>query len=447
MTTKRPSYNFDPGFERSCAYLVSTRPAFLPKMNGFLDPEGFAVAEAKLAISAALQVAKDDPSGRGPSGVPVVLQRLRRWMTDGKITLDQIRAVHDALYDVADAGEPDEEQVINELKPVLIRRAEFGFLNDAAQELATGGDVLAKAKDVERARNIGLWMAAAEETFTDDQADIDRVVAMQSTVRLRTGIMELDSALEGGLGNGTLTSFLGDSNSGKSQQLVHIYNASRWVGEHAAYATLEMPVADIMARSHANFTGIPTNAIKLDRLACGVDPLLRAKLQGRGRGFYRAFTARVSTVKDILRWLHETEREHGVTIRVLVIDYADEVAGTTASKAEADSTYHTAGNVYADLFTWARDNGRWAVTAAQATRRHKRPGGAGGPSPKLDLNDMADSMKKVRRADYIITLNPEDEDSQMVWLIAKARGSKRGAVVGPLPTDFACGRIAPVDWT
>ena len=445
--SKRAPYNFDPGFERSIAFLVATRPAFLPKLGGFLDAEGFLGAEAKLAIQASLAIAKDDPTSRGPSGIPIVLQRLRRWMTDGKITLAQIQAVHDALYDVGDAGEPDEEQVLGELKPVLVKRAEFEALDSAAQNLTRGEDILAPMAKVARARAIGAWVQAASETFTDDPVDVARLASMQCVERLKTGIMELDLALDGGLGNGTLTTFLGETNSGKSQQLVYCANAARWAGEHTAYATLEMPVFDVQARVHANLTGLPTNAIREDRVACGVDAALaRLIVPGRGRLFYRHFTARVAKVGDILTWITELEKAQGITIRVLVVDYADEVSGGAVGKGGEENTYQSAGNVYADLFTWAVNTGRWVITASQAVRRGKRAGGGSGMRAKLDVNDIADSMKKVRRADYVITLNPEDDDSQMVWLVAKARGSRRGQVVGPLPTDFSCARIAPVVW-
>ncbi len=439
---RRAPYNLDAGFERAVAYLIATRPTFLPKLQGFLEVEGFTDASVKLVVQAATAIAKDDPGGRGPAGISIVLQRLRREMSAGKITLEQVQAVYEVLYGVGDVGEPDEEQILGELKPILVKRAEFEALDAAAQNLTRGEDILAPMAKVERSRTIGQWLQAAAETFTDDPVDIARLAALQSVEQLSTGIVELDNALEGGLGNGTLTTFLGESNAGKSQMLVQCFNAARTAKENVAYATLEMPVFDVQARVHANLTGIPTNAIRHDRPGSGVDLVLPGKVAGRGRGFYRQFSARIAKVSEILAWVAETERANGITIRVLVVDYADEVAGVSAKDAKGeDSTYHSAGNVYADLFTWG-----WVITAAQATRRGKRARGATGPSAKLDLNDMSDSMKKIRRADYVITLNPDDEDTLMSWVLAKSRGSKRGLVVGPLPTNFTCARIAPVSW-
>ena len=92
--------------------------------------------------------------------------------------------------------------------------------------------------------------------------------------------------------------------------------------------------------------------------------------------------------------------------------------------------------MFETLRIFANDTKKFCWTASQATRkkdRHKR----------LDLNDTADSMHKVRVADLGVTLNyKEDSDPPMMTLFcAKHRTGKSRFEVGPLPVGYEFGQL------
>jgi hypothetical protein len=63
------------------------------------------------------------------------------------------------------------------------------------------------------------------------------------------------------------------------------------------------------------------------------------------------------------------------------------------------------------------------------------------------LNDVADSMHKIRVADLVITLNLQDEDAEdpsIVFNIAKHRTGKAKVKIGPMPTEYERGRLCPI---
>ena len=92
------------------------------------------------------------------------------------------------------------------------------------------------------------------------------------------------------------------------------------------------------------------------------------------------------------------------------------------------------------LRVYAHERKIFCWTASQASRQKDR-------KRILDLNDVADSMHKIRVADLVITLNVRDEGSefpQIIFKIAKHRTGKSRVEIGPMPTEYERGRICPI---
>ena len=84
---------------------------------------------------------------------------------------------------------------------------------------------------------------------------------------------------------------------------------------------------------------------------------------------------------------------------------------------------------------FAHETKKWVSTASQAKR-------SAGKDKKrvIGLDDVADSINKVRVADLVITINGQDE---LEYAVEKNRYGRAGVRVGPLPHDFACGAMVP----
>jgi hypothetical protein len=122
-----------------------------------------------------------------------------------------------------------------------------------------------------------------------------------------------------------------------------------------------------------------------------------------------------------------------------VRDYADKLTAKKQEKGAGD--YKIGQVVYEGLRLFAVDKKHFSWTASQSRGR----GGDGGKKKKrLDLEDTADSIHKIRVADLVVTLNKDDETQEMNVFVAKHRTGRSRVSVGPLPLNFELGRVAPV---
>jgi hypothetical protein len=429
------TYGLDPAFEAVVAYYVACRPRFWGMLGGALDPRGLANPHVKLIVEAVAAIAKD--TGRGPDSSTIVIQRLRRWMADGKVTQDQILAAGELLDGVEDSGPPGEAGVLAELAPVLRRRIEREGVEEALAEFSRKGDPTKALRKVERAAKIGVSDISLGTML--GRQSLDQIERLKNVQRLRTGSLELDDAISLGAMRATLSMFIADSGGGKSMGLVQVAGAAACQGFNVALATTELPEPIITARLKANLTAVPIDAILSDPYGCGVLEKLERfqNSPGFGKVAVREFAGKASTVADLAEWVSDLEESTGEPFDVLVCDYADKLSSRSTGKH--DSTYTTQGNVYDELFNWARDNRKWAWTGSQSQGRDAAK------DKIIDLSDVADSIGKVRAADLVITLNARDGGESNVAFIAKNRLGKKGGIVGPLPTEFYVARLFPID--
>ena len=435
-SSKEP-YNFDPGWERGLVASVCLTQKFYALVGEELDPDCLGNPVCKLALQAAQAIAKADPGGRGPHDGRQVMQRLRAWMTDGKITLENVDSVLDLFDAEEDRGLPDRDALLAELKPLLQRRIHFEALETGLAEFQKKGDPTRALASLARASSIGTAARGIGSRF--GPASIDRMAALMKVQRLKTGLPELDDAIEGGALRGTLSMFLGGSGAGKSMGLAQVAAAAARQGFHVGVVTLEVPEEIWTARLIANLVGDPVNDILAHPYTCGAIEKLDAFLAepGFGRIQLHSFTAKATTPDHVAAWVKECEQTHGQTMDVIVVDYADKLGAR--GRSDRDSTYSSAGSVYEDLYNYAKDNSKWMWTASQSTRGDGRSA-----TRVLDMDDVADSMHKIRNADLVVTLNPRDNYESMVFFTAKNRLGKPRQTVGPYPCDFAFARIAPI---
>lgn len=218
-----------------------------------------------------------------------------------------------------------------------------------------------------------------------------------------------------------------------SMGLSHIASCSLFRGLHVAWVTLELPKEVAIARVIANLTGVSIDEILYDE---SMEAQRRmGMLDGKiGRFVCHQMTARVTTAEDVIAWIKAVEvQAGGWPVDLVVVDYADKL--TSASASARDNSYSVGELVYETLRLWAFDNRRFLWTASQAQRRKDK-------RKLIDGDDVADSLHKVRVADLVVSLNVLDGD--MTYFVAKNRYGKDKFSVGPLPTDFAYGRICPV---
>jgi DnaB-like helicase C terminal domain len=424
-------YRLDPGFEKAVVFMCATRPRFWGRIGYALEPECLGAPEAKLIVETIRPMAKE--SGSGPDRALLVLQRLRRRMDDGRVTQEQIVAAGDYLDAAEDAGVPREDDVVNELAPVLKRRLKTEAVRVAMEDYAKDSNFQRTTKILAEANRLGD--ADTSVGIKLGVGSFDAIESVKHMERLPLGIVELDWGLDGGLRRGGLGIVMAASGGGKSMTLSHIGARSVAHRLFAAYATLEVSIPDVLARIKANLCDVPINAI-LDN-----PETVRAQLAAMQLGpFYvQEFTPQVTTFETIEAWVEELEQVEGRSVDVLITDYGDKLAAPKSAGKDAENGYSSGRIVFERMRVWAHDRKKFHWTAVQATRgKDKRK--------RLDLDDTADSMHKIRVADLVVTINPEDDDL-IKWFVAKHRHGKSKFDVGPLPSDLSVGRVAPVSNT
>lgn len=423
-------YALTEDYERAVAYYCAASPSFFGRVGHAIDPARIGQPTAKLAIEAARAIYLE--RGRGPDSLRSVVQRIRRWVEDGRVRFDDLLLVND-LFDAVedDAKRPDEGGVLAELVPVLRRVMQQEAAISATEDYAKGSDFKRTVSIVEKARRLGeVDESIGIQLGEGSAAEID---AIRKLDKLPLGIPELDLRLRGGLRRGCFGLLLGGTGDGKSMGLGHIAATGLRRGLFVAYATLEVIPADVFARIEANLTGIPIDVILEDPAEA---ERRCAAMMGGGILRVHEFTPLVTTFPDIVAWVDEIERVHGRPVDLLCTDYGDKVGAPPTKGRTEDGGYRTGLVVFEGMRNWANQKRRWHWSASQATRRKDR-------RKLLDVDDTADSMHKVRVADLVISLNL-DGDRQMTFRSAKARHGGAGANVGPMPTDFELGRICPI---
>lgn len=438
-------YMFDPHFERAVVTLCVRKGRFWSRIGHALDSRAVGLPESKLILETCGLVQRE--TGRAPESPLLLIQRLRRMMVDGKITLDQVSKAADLFDQAEDFGLPDEDAVINELVPILKRRMQSSAIMNAHDEFARKGNFEAVVTSLNRANRLGeadtsIGTIMGAEAFSE-------IETMSSITRLPTGVMDVDLQLVDGLQRTGLGVVLGGSGDGKSMFLMH-------QGAHASkdpalklfvgMATLELPKAVQIARYNANLTGIPVNQI-MENATDRAEAKRRAQIMAAsgqvGPCIIEEFPPHATTVQDLADWADRIADQFGRPLDLMVVDYGDKLHHPTKNDNEYLAMRHVFEGLRRDI---AVKRNMWVWTGAQASRPTKETG------KRLDLHHVSDSMHKVRVADLVLTLNVRDEGSQMLFYIAKNRLGRSRFQVGPVPTDFERARIVPAsaefaDWS
>jgi replicative DNA helicase len=423
-------YGLDPKFEAAVVALLASSQAFWRRLGHAIDPEALDQPAAVLVARAAKAVAAE--SGDGPASSLIVVQRLRRWHDEGKVTLEQVQAAGAMLDAAEDAGLPPVESAIVELAPVVRKRKRREVVKRAALAYAGGEGWDEIAAEAEAASKIGV----AEETSglgLDDDSAFAAIRAYKSLTHLPTGVPELDSFLDGGIQRRRLGIVMGDTGHGKSTMLNQVCAHTLLGGMNAAYASLELPEDEALTNLVANLVGMPIKELLNGHMPEAQDRIgaMRARL---GRFRVRHFTPTTTTVADIRAWVDAMEREQGIEVHLVVVDPLDEIV--FAGAGSKDSTYTTQGKATKDLRNWIKESQKWCWATSHVKGGDRR-------RKVIGLDDVADSRWKVKTPDVVLSLM-KDADEQITFNVAKNRGGRSSALIGPLPSGFACGMIVPV---
>ncbi len=425
------AYPLDETFQQSLVTALAKSPRLWARIGKELSYERMSEPAASMGLRAISAIAREQ--GSGPTSSAAVLQRLHDWVNDGKVKHEDKASVQAMMSGCIESGLLTEDEYVALLQPTVQQD-----LRDQATRAAI--DAFGKGKALGRT----VELSARADKFGNPERTattmvggraVEAIQRLWRMERLRYGVADLDGTADLQLPRGCLGIAIGGAGAGKSLFLSHLGAAAAWAGMFVAYATLELPPETVTARVLSNLTGVPISAV----LAQPEDMLERAmdiEQVMPGAFAVAEFAPAVTTVAEVKQWVDDLELERGSKVDLLIVDYGDKL-GAGKKGGDEQSTYSTGQVVYDGLRNLARERSMFCWTASQGTRRKDR-------HRKLDLDDVADSMHKVRVADVVLTLNQLDEGGQsLAMFVAKNRYGAARFDIGPLASDFARGRIAP----
>jgi hypothetical protein len=417
-------YGLAKEFERIVATLCATSYDFLARVGQDVDANAIADPLARWTIKAAQALGREIGFDVGSN--VVIVQRLRRWMDEGQLTLETVLDCSDMLCDVMDAGLPAVDVVVNELAPVVRRRVQKQAIEDAMGLFAQRENLDDVAAEMSRAsrigtakRSMGTWLGKGSV------ADIN---ALKAGNRLPTGILELDLFTGGGLPVGQICSWLGTTGSGKSQALNGQASMGVMCGLFVAFASLELAKGVHQARQLAALTGIAYDDI------VGGGRLHEAisryeEIASGGMYVVEEFEGLTTPFDEVAEWVKRVEDAASRKVDLLVVDYGDRLNGDT------DSLYLGGRNVYQSMVNFAKQRQVWLHTATQATRLK-------GHAQVLTQHHTAQSMEKPNACDQMFSINPDvSRESVRIHVIKDRTGAGTGKTTPELPVEYAYGRL------
>jgi len=424
-------YNFEPSFERGVVYLASTSPKFMARVAHELRPDLLGLPECQLALEAAQAIARE--RGRGPSHYAAVLQEVAAKREAGKIDQEQVRAVA-GFFDTFD-GQPLPNAEDFEAGALKVVKARLRFAIAQATVAEHGKDDWEQVKELQaREESLGKGEADIGIVATAEGA-IEALRAFRALKRMPFGIAELDQGFGTGVPRGTLTCFMAAAGGAKSMTMSHITAQRSLTGDLVAYASLELPAELVIPRIIACQTGFT-----IDEVTDGsVDAQLAAALAAypnRRPPVVQLFETS-TTCAELDAWVKNIELREGRPIDVLVVDYADKLSAT--GKPDERGMYHEMRIVYEQLRGICDKRKIMGITASQSKSRDEKK------AKIIDLEHTADSIHKARIVDQFITLNYDDTTGDMTFFLAKNRYGAGRKSLGPVPTNYACGQVAPVE--
>lgn len=300
------------------------------------------------------------------------------------------------------------------------------FAKEQAAKLA----VLESIRDIENGElgsmmeRLGKAMRVGEdigETWLDIK-DINRWMSQINIQKVPTGILHLDIAMGGGLGNGELGVFVAPPNYGKSMALINVgLGAAGPIHRgHVAHFTCEMKASIVAKRYAARCVfAFPKNG-GIDEEEYKEQFEYANKLLMPGTIHAYNFNGTVSGLERELNVLIE---EEGYKPDLIIVDYGD----LLVAENKRNDRYMELGDIFTDLRELASprkfDCPLW--TATQANR------GALGKEV-ITMGDLAESFRKAAIADALVAIcqtAEEESASQCRLFLAKLRDGESRAMI------------------
>lgn len=406
------SLPFNSEFQRKILKLCLVDDGFCTTAIRYLQPAMF---ESDSFQWAWREIVFERNEGRVPT-MMVLRDRLRR--------VDRVvQPRYNALLDQLEADVIREEGYIREALAEFVRRALFVQAYQDSRHVYNLGQV-DKSIDLMRTQMETIHQVTFEvqdrcwffAEFNDRQRRREHARRNEHERTFPTGILGVDDVLGGGLSKGELGVWIADSKGGKSLFLSHLaVFTSRVLMRKVLMIVLEGTRAQVEDRLDTMMAGVFYREVKLGMISQELRERMEMEYRSlRDRLVIWMFTSRWNyNAADIRSALAELKATEGWDPDQLIVDYGD----LLRSQSKAFSEEEQQRNAFSDLKTISTqgNDGYSTWTASQARRPSsggvKKKGDDGVVrvfgKPVLAARNIADSYNKIRRSDFIGSINQD----------------------------------------
>jgi replicative DNA helicase len=411
-------FRFDSEFQRKLVKLALEDDAFATQASKYITGEMF---ESDALRWVWTQMLRQREQGRSPT----------------------IMVMRDLLRDVPQVLQPRYRTMVVAIEHEVIR--EEAFIRSRLAEFIQRNIFVGAFAESKRLYNMGqvdqavtLMQAETQRASTitfdaPDRAFFFSELADRQRRRRRerehnfdytfaTGISRLDNLLDGGLSIGEMGTWIADSKGGKSLFLVHLgVYPLRSMQKRVLMIVLEGSRKMVENRVESLLTGVPYKHVKQGAF----DPFTYQKMIEEYRGLQdllviRAFTdAWNYNVSDIRAELSDLKHTRGWVPDLITVDYGDLLRSQQKGVSEEQHQRDAFGDLKS-LTTMDRGYAIWTASQARRPSIKKEDVKAAGEydplttltKPVIKARDVADSYNKIRRSDFIGSINQDQVDKQ-----------------------------------
>lgn len=241
----------------------------------------------------------------------------------------------------------------------------------------------------------------------------------------------INNSLSGGLSQGSLSCYLGNSGIGKTWFLAN--DCAHFVesGYNTIFITCEMSEYEITKRITSQMYDIPLNSF--DEVAKDKKKL-RNKISTYKEQFFvndnyfrvKQLPMQATNANDIYNYVTQIEQQEEKNVDVIIIDYLN-VLSASNMKTSGENTYQLLRFVSMDLKELAQRNNCIIITACQTNR-------SAYGRDTVSLDNIADSAAIIHNSDNIFGIFRDEEMEQRMQyglkLLKTRNGDQKDAVIG-----------------
>lgn len=416
-------------FERAVIRALVQDKQFLKEAIPVARPEymadGALASSLKVVIAAYLRT-KEPPSKVG--FLSELMNEERRRIRVKKSDEDQV------LVEPCRAVTEDVFKPMGDLADVKFKFLDFCRQREMENGLLSAYDKLTKGEmDVSAAadsvKKIQQRVNAQAQGGRDFFLDIDELPQILTKIQencLTTGFKTLDKKMGGGMGRGTLTTFVAPAKGGKSMTLLNVGYANMLRGKKVMYFTLEIDEERIIKRFASRISKKPQDVLR-EKAKDVIEDLAKfwdfTKSSLKVKEFMHGATT--DTLRSYLYWL---ESEKGWKPDLVLVDYGDLVRPGTKQK----ELRHDQREAYTELRALMKEFNVAGATASQCNREAMN-------KIVIRMQDVAEAIDKCMISDHIVTAcRTEEEECEKKMRLFFA-GSREGESGGQIALRY--------DWT